>query len=158
MSTKHIFSLWFFFVSTFQCSLSAHHRGISRAPPCGWKSLYRQNVSAALFRHEIWTKPQSEGKVAILMMNNDHLNRESANNITVYFDDIPWIGPAEIRDIVHHRDLGQFRKSYTAINVQKFATVFLLFSPPWTAIWWLRSFRSLTHNNSTQHKVIIFAH
>ena len=90
--------------------------------------LKGKGVSAKLWGYEIWAKPQPNNKWAVLIMNNDDMNQHGAHNITVQFKDIPWSGSANIRDIVNHRDLGQFTDSYTAINVPQFGSVFLLLS------------------------------
>lgn len=63
------------------------------------------------------------------MLNNDDMGEKGLHNITVQFKDIPWTGSAKIRDLINHKDLGQFSNSYTADSIPQFGSVFLLFSP-----------------------------
>eukprot|EP01083_Nonionella_stella_P077545 211808_1 len=91
-------------------------------------ALLGQGVSAKLWGYEIWAKPQPQNTWAVLIMNNDDMNARGTHDINVQFEDIPWKGPAHIRDIVNHKDLGEFSGSYTAKNVPQFGSLFLLFS------------------------------
>ena len=87
-----------------------------------------KGVGARLYGYEIWAKPLPDNKWAVVIMNNDNMNEHGLHNITVEFKDIPWSGPANVRDLVKHKDMGQFTDSYTAMNIPQFGSAFLLLS------------------------------
>eukprot|EP01084_Bolivina_argentea_P007717 14491_1 len=87
-----------------------------------WNITYKSQI---LHAYDIWAKPQPSNTWAVLLVNNDG-NHEQ--NVTVTFSDIPWSGSTKIRDIINHKDLGTFTDTYTAYNISKFGSVFLLFS------------------------------
>lgn len=89
-----------------------------------------KGIGAKLYGYEIWAKPLPDNKWAVVIMNNDDMNEHGLHNITVQFKDIPWTGTANIRDLVNHKDLGQFTDSYTAMNIPQFGSAFLLLSQP----------------------------
>ena len=82
--------------------------------------------SQHLPNYEIWAKPLPKSEWGVLLVNN----MAHPQNITVLFSDVPWSGPAKLRDLHHRKDLGTTSGSYTAYNVPIFGSVFLLFSKP----------------------------
>ena len=90
--------------------------------------IYLKLILPQKREYKIWAKPQPGNTWTVLIMNDDNMSEHGTHNITVQFGDIPWNGPANIRDIINHEDLGQFTGSYTAINVSQFDSLFLLFS------------------------------
>jgi alpha-galactosidase len=58
---------------------------------------------------EIWMKPLADGSKAVGMFNRD----EHDMTITLNFSDIGITGPAKLRDLWAHQDLGTFTGSYT---------------------------------------------
>lgn len=86
-------------------------------------------VTAKLWGYEIWAKPLLNGEWAVVLMNNDDMGEKGLHNITLNFKDIPFSGTAKIRDLVNHKDLGQFTDSYTAMNIPQFGSEFILLSP-----------------------------
>ena len=87
-------------------------------------------VTAKLWGYEIWAKPLPNNEWAVVMLNNDDMNNKGVHNITVNFQDIPWNGPANVRDLINHKDLGQFTDSFTATNIPQFGSAFVLLSQP----------------------------
>ncbi len=69
---------------------------------------------------EIWMKPLADGGKAVGMFNRD----EHEMTITLRFKDIGITGPAQLRDLWAHQDLGTFNRAYTAI-VPKHGVVLL---------------------------------
>lgn len=59
---------------------------------------------------EIWMKPLADGGKAVGMFNRD----EHKMTITLHFQDIGIPGPAKLRNLWSHKNLGTFRGSYTA--------------------------------------------
>jgi alpha-galactosidase len=69
---------------------------------------------------EIWMKPLADGGKAVGMFNRD----EHKMAMTLRFKDIGIPGPAKLRDLWSHKDLGTFKGSYTA-NVPRHGVVLL---------------------------------
>ena len=69
---------------------------------------------------EIWAKPLSDQSQAVGLFNRG----ESAMNITLDLKMLGVSGPAKLRDLWRHIDLGEARDSYTA-SVPKHGVVFL---------------------------------
>ena len=59
---------------------------------------------------EVWAKPLADGGMAVGLFNRG----ESENPVTVNFEDIGIKGPAGVRDLWAHKDLGVFQEQFTA--------------------------------------------
>jgi alpha-galactosidase len=59
---------------------------------------------------EVWQKPLADGAIAVALFNRG----ESANSVTVQFADLAIKGPAHVRDLWQHKDLGSFEGRFTA--------------------------------------------
>jgi alpha-galactosidase len=73
---------------------------------------------------EIWMKPLADGSKAVGMFNRD----EHEMVLTLNFKDIGITGPAKLRDLWAHQDLGTFSGSYTA-TVPRHGVVMLRVTP-----------------------------
>ena len=69
---------------------------------------------------EIWAKPLADGSQAVGLFNRG----ESELKITLAFNKIGFTGPAKLRDLWAHKDLGTMQQSYTA-EVPKHGAVML---------------------------------
>jgi alpha-galactosidase len=58
---------------------------------------------------EVWAKPLADGSTAVGLFNRG----EAENPVTVRFEEISIKGPAKVRDLWAHRDLGVFEKQFT---------------------------------------------
>ena len=92
--------------------------------PCGW---WLPNCSHP--SRQYWSKPLSNGDVAVLLVNND----DTSQDLAVQFADIPLLpspgGTFEIRDVHAHASLGSsFVGSFTAKAVASRDAAFLRFS------------------------------
>lgn len=94
--------------------------------PCGW---WLPNCSWPSAQY--WSKPLSNGDVAVLLVNNDDVARD----LTVQFDDVPMLpgggDPSfkyKLRDVNNKADLGAFSASFTRPAVASRDSVFLRFS------------------------------
>jgi alpha-galactosidase len=74
-------------------------------------------------QYEIWAKPLPADEWAVLLVNNF----DTPQVITVNFADVPWTGPAKLRDLYQHKELGTVSDSYTS-NVTRFGSVMLKFA------------------------------
>jgi alpha-galactosidase len=70
---------------------------------------------------EIWMKPLADGSKAVGMFNRE----EHEMTVTLNFSDIGITGPAKLRDLWAHKDLGTFTGSYTA-TVPRHSVMMLL--------------------------------
>ena len=59
---------------------------------------------------EVWAKPLADGGMAVGLFNRG----ESENPVTVNFEGIGIKGPAGVRDLWAHKDLGVFQEQFTA--------------------------------------------
>ena len=59
---------------------------------------------------EVWAKPLADGGIAVGLFNRG----ESANPVTIRFQDIGMQGAVKVRNLWMHKDLGSFNGSYTA--------------------------------------------
>eukprot|EP01084_Bolivina_argentea_P126411 223834_1 len=92
------------------------------------KSIREEStVGVTISGWQIWGKPQTNGKWAVLMMNNNGTN---AVNLTLDFSKIPGMkSTVTIRSIWDKKDLGSFTNSYTAKGVLPFDSAFLMVTP-----------------------------
>ncbi len=74
---------------------------------------------------ELWSKPLDRGSVAVAMFN-----REGGPDVmTFHLSDLGWSGPAVVRDLWKHQNVGTTRDTYTAV-VPRHGVVMLRLSKP----------------------------
>lgn len=66
--------------------------------------------------HQVWTKPMSDGSKAIVLFNNGIKDVNVTAKITVEWSWLAWgdSSVALVRDLWQHKDLGNFKGSFTA--------------------------------------------
>jgi len=75
---------------------------------------------------QLWGKPQPQGAVATLLINNDVAN---AYTVDISFSLLNITGKATVRDIWNRKDLGTFQTTFTTDSVAGHDSRFYLFTP-----------------------------
>jgi hypothetical protein len=75
---------------------------------------------------QLWGKPQPNGAVATLLINNDDVN---SYTVDIQFSLLNITGKATVRDIWNRKDLGTFQTTFTTDNVASHDSRFYLFTP-----------------------------